>query len=79
MKLYGVYRNLDMTEGKGPSVLDGLWFNEDKAIAEIQRASGYDVGHEIGDTVFYGSFWYMKILWTKDELSGFVVPGRGVG
>lgn len=30
-KIYGVYRNLDMTEGRGPMVLEKLYLSEDLA------------------------------------------------
>ena len=70
MILYGVYKNIDMTEGRGPMVLESLWFSKEKAVKRIQKTSGVDKPHGIGNQEWYGSFHYIKELHTADELSG---------
>ena len=78
MKLYGVYDNLDHTEGRGPMVLESMWFSRAQAVAHIQELSGVENPHGIGDTEWYGGFNYIKELATADEMPGvFGGPDRG--
>lgn len=40
MKVYVVFRNFDMTEGRGPMVLDKIFLDESKARKYMENQSG---------------------------------------
>lgn len=40
MIVYGVYTNVDMTEGRGPMMLDQLFLNKEKAITYMDHQLG---------------------------------------
>lgn len=81
IKIFAVFKNIDMTEGRGPMVLDSLWVKRDLAIEYMKTKEGimgrspFYTNHVTGhvsegwhDPIAWqgGGDWQLKEIVTKD-------------
>jgi hypothetical protein len=65
MKIYTVFKNADMTEGRGPMILDCLYLDEQKAKDYIDNQPGVMGTRRKWSQEKYGD-WKIKVMDTKD-------------
>lgn len=66
MIIYVVYVNADMTEGRGPMVVDSIWLNKSKAEKYIDSKEGVMGRKNTWSNVAYGD-WMIKSMETEDK------------
>lgn len=65
MKIYLVYKNADMTEGRGPMILDSVWLNKENADNYIDQQQGV-MGRECKWSEQEYGDWVVKESSTRD-------------